>query len=41
MSLSGRGPYEGTKLEFTFEEVGPGNSDTYTLKGQLSPEPPR
>lgn len=35
-TLSGRGPYEGKKLEFTFEEIGPGNSDTYTLKGQLT-----
>jgi hypothetical protein len=35
-TLIGRGPYEGSQLEFTFEENGPGNSDTYTLKGQLS-----
>ena len=40
-TLSGRGPYEGQQLEFTFEEIGPGNSDTYTLKGQLSCEPRR
>lgn len=39
MSLSGRGPFADSKLEFTFEEIGPGNSDTYTLKGQLSPAP--
>lgn len=41
MTLSGRGPYQATKLEFTFEEIGPGNTDTYTLKGQLSPAPQR
>lgn len=35
--LRGRGPCEGTLLDFTFEEIGPANSDTYTLKGQLSP----
>ncbi len=41
MTLSGRGPFAGSKLEFAFEEIGPGNSDTYTLKGQLSPAPRR
>jgi hypothetical protein len=40
-TLTGRGPFEGTKLEFTFEEIGPGNSDTYTLTGYLSPAPRR
>ncbi len=40
-SLIGRGPFEGSKLEFTFEEIGPGNSDTYTFKGFLSPAPRR
>ena len=40
-TLNGRGPFEGTKLEFTFEEIGPGNSDTYTLAGYLSPAPRR
>lgn len=41
MTLSGRGPFAGRRLEFTFEEIGPGNSDTYTLRGQLAPEPQR
>ncbi len=41
MTLSGRGPFEGAKLEFTFEEIGPGNSDTYTFKGQFTPAPHR
>jgi hypothetical protein len=39
-ALRGRGPYEGSTLEFTFEEIEPGNSDTYTVKGQLSPARP-
>ena len=38
-TLSGRGQFEGMKLEFTFAEIGPGNSDTYTLTGHLSPAP--
>lgn len=39
MSLSGRGPYQGTKLEFLFQEIGPGNTDTYNYTGYLMPEP--
>src|SRR5262249_16059306 len=37
IKLSGRGPYEGARLEFQFTENGPGNTDTYTLKGTLIP----
>jgi len=40
-TLTGRGPYEGTKLEFTFQEIGPGDSNTYTLEGELTPAPRR
>jgi hypothetical protein len=39
IKLDGRGPYEGSKLEFEFTENGPGNTDTYTLKGALIPGP--
>jgi hypothetical protein len=39
IKLAGRGPYEGSKLEFEFTEIGPGNTDTYTLKGALIPGP--
>ena len=35
VKLSGRGPYKGASLEFEFTEIGPGNTDTYTLKGTL------
>jgi hypothetical protein len=35
IKLSGRGPYEGARLEIEFTEIGPGNTDTYTLKGTL------
>lgn len=41
MTLSGRGPYEGANLEFTFQEIGPGDSNTYTLNGELTPAPRR
>jgi hypothetical protein len=37
IKLAGRGPYEGAKLEFQFTEIGPGNTDTYNLKGTLIP----
>jgi len=37
IKLSGRGPYEGAKLQLEFTEIGPGNTDTYTLKGTLIP----
>lgn len=36
-SLEGRGPYAGAILEFRFEETGPGNTDTYTFRGRLTP----
>jgi hypothetical protein len=39
MSLSGRGPYEGSNLELTFEEIGPGDSNTYTFTGCLIAAP--
>ncbi len=35
MKLEGRGSFEGDKLELGFTEIGPGNSDTYNLKGVL------
>jgi len=35
IKLSGRGPYAGTRLELELKEIGPGNTDTYTLKGTL------
>jgi len=35
-TLKGRGPYEGTELEFEFEEIGGANSDHYTFTGRLS-----
>ena len=35
IKLEGRGPYEGAKLELEFTEIGPGNTDTYNLKGVL------
>lgn len=41
MSLTGRGLYEGTQLELAFEEIGPGDSNTYTFKGALTPAPRR
>src|SRR5262249_5636592 len=37
INLSGRGPYEGARLEIKFTENGPANTDTYTLKGNLIP----
>jgi hypothetical protein len=37
MKLDGRGPYEGAKLEINFTEIGPGNTDTYSLEGTLIP----
>lgn len=37
IKLDGRGPYEGAKLEFKFTEIGPGNTDTYSLEGTLVP----
>lgn len=39
VSLKGRGPYEGMNLEFRFEEIGPGDSNTYNYKGVLMPGP--
>jgi hypothetical protein len=41
LSLTGRGPYEGMKVELTFEEIGPGDSNTFNHKGYLMPAPPR
>lgn len=41
LSLTGRGPYEGTTLELAVEEIGPGNSDTFRLTGYLTPGPGR
>jgi hypothetical protein len=41
VSLAGRGSYEGSKLELTFEEIGPGDSNTYNFQGDLSPAPRR
>jgi hypothetical protein len=38
MTLYGRGPYEGATLELVFEEIGPGNSDTYNIRGRLKRE---
>ena len=35
MKLYGRGPYEGATLDLVFEEIGPGNSDTYIVRGHL------
>lgn len=37
IKLDGRGPYEGARLEFKFTEIGPGNTDTYSLEGTLIP----
>jgi len=37
IKLDGRGPYEGAWLEFRFAEIGPGNTDTYSLEGFLVP----
>jgi hypothetical protein len=39
VSLTGRGPYKGTKLELTFEEIGPGDSNTFNYRGYLIPVP--
>jgi len=39
VSLTGRGPYEGSKLELTFEEIGPGDSNTFNFQGYLTPAP--
>jgi hypothetical protein len=39
ISMVGRGPYEGMKLELTFEEIGPGDSNTFNHKGYLMPAP--
>ena len=35
IKLDGRGPFEGDRLELQFTEIGPGNTDTYDLKGTL------
>jgi len=35
IKLHGLGPYEGATLDLTFEEIGPGNTDTYNFKGYL------
>jgi len=37
IKLNGRGPYEGARLVLELTEIGPGNTDTYTLKGTLTP----
>jgi hypothetical protein len=37
VSLKGCGPYRGMKLEFSFEEIGPGDSNTYNYRGCLMP----
>ena len=37
IKLEGRGPYQGARLQFDFTEIGPGNTDTYDLKGFLIP----
>lgn len=39
VSLAGRGPYEGSKLELTFAEIGPGDSNTFNFQGYLTPPP--
>jgi hypothetical protein len=39
ISLAGRGPYKGMKLELTFAEIGPGDSNTFNHKGYLAPAP--
>lgn len=39
LSMDGRGPFEGWKLELAFEEIGPGDSNTYRFKGSLMPAP--
>ncbi|HEX5222609.1 MAG TPA: hypothetical protein VFZ59_23845 [Verrucomicrobiae bacterium] len=39
ITLNGRGPYEGSKLEMEFTENGPGNTDTYSFTGALIPAP--
>jgi len=36
IKMDGRGRYEGATLELTFEEIGPGNTDTYNCKGHLT-----
>ena len=41
MKLHGLGPYEGAALDLTFEEIGPGNTDTYNFKGVLIQGPRR
>jgi hypothetical protein len=41
ISLTGRGPYEGSRLELTFEEIGPGDSNTFNFRGDLMPAPQR
>src|SRR5262245_12101639 len=35
IKLDGRGPYKGARLQLEFTEIGPGNTDTYNLKGIL------
>ena len=39
VSLSGRGPYTGSTLELSFEEIGPGDSNTFNFRGHLLPAP--
>jgi hypothetical protein len=39
VSLQGRGPYSGSEMNFSFQEIGPGDSNTYTFTGTLSPSP--
>jgi hypothetical protein len=38
-SLKGRGPYEGMKLELTFQELPPGDSNKFAYTGHLMPGP--
>jgi hypothetical protein len=35
IKLDGRGPFEGARLVLEFTEIGPGNTDTYNLRGVL------
>lgn len=41
VSLAGRGPYAGSELELTFEEIGPGDSNIFNFRGYLTAAPRR
>jgi len=41
ITLEGRGPYAGAALDLAFQEIGPGDSNTYTCTGVLMPVPRR